>query len=279
MTESKVAVITGAGSGIGRGLAQFAASKKMQLVLCDVNTSGLDETLDIVNAEGVEAIARAVDVSDINAMMNLAGETYATFGACHYLFNNAGVLGPAPVKDVTREMYDWLMDINMGGCFNGVNAFLPRMLESGEEGKIVATCSTSGFISYPMLSLYSASKFAIRGFMATLREELKTTKIQASIVCPGEVDTNIVNSVYQGESATPKKEKKVEDKDPREMLEVAADDAQGKSFPISPLQAAEAIFQGIENNDFYIFTHKGYEEHIQHIADEYIAAFDQAKYQ
>ena len=93
------------------------------------------------------------------------------------------------------------------------------------------------------------------------------------------MDTNIVNSVYQGESAAPKKEKKVEDKDPREMLEVAADDAQGKSFPISPLQAAEAIFQGIENNDFYIFTHKGYEEHIQHIADEYIAAFDQAKYQ
>ena len=115
--------------------------------------------------------------------------------------------------------------------------------------------------------------------MATLKEELKTTKIQASIVCPGEVDTNIVNSVYQGESAAPKKEKKVEDKDPREMLEVAADDAQGKSFPISPLQAAEAIFQGIDNNDFYIFTHKGYEEHIQHIADEYIAAFDQAKYQ
>ena len=146
MTESKVAVITGAGSGIGRGLAQFAASKKMQLVLCDVNTGGLDETLDIVTAEGVEAIARAVDVSDINAMMNLAGETYETFGACHYLFNNAGVLGPAPVKDVTREMYDWLMNINMGGCFNGVNAFLPRMLESGEEGNIVATCSTSGLI-------------------------------------------------------------------------------------------------------------------------------------
>ena len=279
MTESKVAVITGAGSGIGRGLAQFAASKKMQLVLCDVNTSGLDETLNIVTAEGVEAIARVIDVSDVNAMMNLASETYETFGTCHYLFNNAGVLGPAPVKDVTREMYDWLMDINMGGCFNGVNAFLPRMLESGEDGNIVATCSTSGFISYPMLSLYCASKFAIRGFMATLREELKTSKIQASIVCPGEVDTNIVNSVYQGDTPPEKKEEKVDEKDPREMLEVAADDAQGKSFPISPLEAAEAIFQGIENNDFYIFTHKGYEEHIQHIADEYIAAFDKAKYQ
>ena len=88
--------------------------------------------------------------------------------------------------------------------------------------------------------------------MATLREELKTSKIQAAIVCPGEVDTNIVNSVYQGDTPPPKKEEKVDDKDPREMLEVAADDAQGKSFPISPLQAAEAIFQGIENNDFYI---------------------------
>ena len=153
------------------------------------------------------------------------------------------------------------------------------MLESGEEGNIVATCSTSGFISYPMLSLYSASKFAIRGFMATLREELKTTKIQASIVSPGEVDTNIVNSVYRGEETALKNQHKVKDKDPREMLEVAADDAQGKSFPISPLEAAEAIFQGIENNDFYIFTHKGYEEHIRHIADEYIAAFDHAKYQ
>ena len=73
--------------------------------------------------------------------------------------------------------------------------------------------------------------------------------------------------------------RKSEDKDPREMLEVAADDAQGKSFPISPLQAAEAIFQGIENNDFYIFTHKGLRGAYQHIADEYIAAFDQAKYQ
>ena len=86
MTESKVAVITGAGSGIGRGLAQFAASKRMQLVLCDVNADGLDETLDIVTAEGVEAIARVIDVSDINAMMNLASETYETFSACNYLF-------------------------------------------------------------------------------------------------------------------------------------------------------------------------------------------------
>ena len=102
MSESKVAVITGAGSGIGRGLAQFAASKKMQLVLCDVNTSGLDETLNIVTAEGVEAIARVIDVSDINAMMNLAGETYATFGLVTVYLTMLEYWASSLVKDVTR---------------------------------------------------------------------------------------------------------------------------------------------------------------------------------
>ena len=129
--EAKVAVITGAGSGIGRGLAETAAKKKMKLVLSDVNTENLDGTLEIVNEHGVEAIAREIDVSSNDAVMSLASETYETFGACHLLFNNAGVLGPVPVTNTTREMYDWLMDINIGGCFNGINAFLPRMLDAG----------------------------------------------------------------------------------------------------------------------------------------------------
>ena len=278
--DAKVAVITGAGSGIGRGIAETAAKKKMKLVLSDVHTENLDGTLEIVNEHGVEAIAREIDVSSNDAVMTLASETYETFGSCHLLFNNAGVLGPVPVTNTTREMYDWLMDINIGGCFNGINAFLPRMLDAGEEGHVVATCSTSGFISYPMLSLYSASKFAIRGYMASVQEELKDTKINASIVCPGEVDTNILSSVFQADAKEQTQEASPDNqaKDSRKMLDVAADDATGKSFPISPSEAAEAIFDGIENERFYIFTHSGYKQHIEAISEEYLKAFDAAKF-
>jgi len=277
--ENKVAVITGAGSGIGRGIAEVAANYKMQIVLADVDEVGLNETLEIVKAKGVEAIARVTDVSNLDEVENLASQTFETFQHCHLLFNNAGVLGPAPLSQVNREMYDWLMNINLGGCFNGVHAFLPKMQSSKEDGHIIATCSTSGFIAYPVLGLYSASKFAIRGLMTSLRAELLGSNVGVSIVCPGEVTTNIVNSTFNSSS----EQKVVEasennNPDPKALLEVAAEDAQN-TYPISPFEAAQAIFSGIENKDFYIFTHKGYKRQLEEISSEYLDAFDQAMFQ
>jgi NAD(P)-dependent dehydrogenase (short-subunit alcohol dehydrogenase family) len=277
--ENKVAVITGAGSGIGRGIAETAADNQMHLVLADVDEIGLNETLEIVKSKGIEAIARVTDVSKLNEVENLASQTYETFQNCHLLFNNAGVLGPAPMNQVTREMYDWLININLGGCFNGVHSFLPKMQSSGEESHIIATCSTSGFIAYPMLGLYSASKFGIRGLMTSLKAELAGSNIGVSIVCPGEVTTNIVNSTFNQNS---KKEvdqvKQAADADPKALLEVAAEDAQN-TYPISPSEAAQAIFSGIQNQDFYIFTHKGYKRQLEDISVDYLQAFDQAMFQ
>lgn len=277
--ENKVAVITGAGSGIGRGIAEVAANNKMRLVLADVDEIGLNETLELVKSKGVEAIARVTDVSNLNEVENLASQTFETFQNCHLLFNNAGVLGPAPISQVNREMYDWLININLGGCFNGVHAFLPKMQSYKEEGHIIATCSTSGFIAYPMLGLYSASKFGIRGLMTSLRAELTNSNVHVSIVCPGEVTTNIVNSTF-GASPNQEVAENLEDSnaDPKALLEVAAEDAQN-TYPISPLEAAQAIFAGIENKDFYIFTHKGYKRQLEEISNEYLEAFDQAMFQ
>ena len=275
--ENKVAVITGAGSGIGRGIAETAADHQMHLVLADVDETGLNETLEIVKSKGIEAIARVTDVSKLNEVENLASQTYETFQNCHLLFNNAGVLGPAPMNQVTREMYDWLININLGGCFNGVHSFLPRMQSSGEEAHIIATCSTSGFIAYPMLGLYSASKFGIRGLMTSLRAELAGSNIDVSIVCPGEVTTNIVNSTF--DKPTKKAVDQVkQDADHKALLEVAAEDAQN-TYPISPSEAAQAIFSGIQNQDFYIFTHKGYKRQLEDISADYLQAFDQAMFQ
>ena len=276
--NNKVAVITGAGSGIGRGIAEHAAKAGMCLVLADINEKGLNETLAMVKSCGVEAISRVTDVSSLDEVENLASQTYETFQNCHLLFNNAGVLGPASLSEVNREMYDWLININLGGCFNGVHAFLPRMKASGEESHIIATCSTSGFIAYPMLSLYSASKFGIRGLMTSLRSELtmSNSNVGVSIVCPGEVTTNIVNSTFQ--SNEPADNKPVADVDPTAMLEVAAEDAQN-TYPISPLEAAQGIFAGIENKEFYIFTHKGYKRQLEDISSEYLEAFNRAMFQ
>jgi len=276
--NNKVAVITGAGSGIGRGIAEHAAKAGMRLVLADINEEGLNETLALVKSCGVEAISRVTDVSSLDEVENLASQTYETFQNCHLLFNNAGVLGPASLSEVNREMYDWLININLGGCFNGIHAFLPRMKASGEESHIIATCSTSGFIAYPMLSLYSASKFGIRGLMTSLRSELamSNSNVGVSIVCPGEVTTNIVNSTFQSNEAADNK--LVADVDPTAMLEVAAEDAQN-TYPISPLEAAQGIFAGIDNKEFYIFTHKGYKRQLEDISSEYLEAFDRAMFQ
>ncbi|MDA9023492.1 SDR family NAD(P)-dependent oxidoreductase [Gammaproteobacteria bacterium] len=276
--NNKVAVVTGAGSGIGRGIAEHAANAGMRLVLADINEEGLNETLAMVKSCGVEAISRVTDVSSLDEVENLASQTYETFQNCHLLFNNAGVLGPASLSEVNREMYDWLININLGGCFNGIHAFLPRMKASGEESHIIATCSTSGFIAYPMLGLYSASKFGIRGLMTSLRSELamSNSNVGVSIVCPGEVTTNIVNSTFQ--SNEPAENKPVADIDPTAMLEVAAEDAQN-TYPISPLEAAQGIFAGIENKEFYIFTHKGYKRQLEDISSEYLEAFNRAMFQ
>ena len=187
--KNKVAVITGAGSGIGRGLAEHAAKQGMRIVLADVNEEGLNKTLEIVKDMGTEAIARVTDVSSIDEVHNLASQTYETFQSCNLLFNNAGVLGPAPIDEINREMYEWLININLGGCFNGINAFLPKMKESGHESHIVATCSTSGFIAYPMLSLYSASKFGLRGFHEVLLEEIRGSGVRATLIEPAATDT------------------------------------------------------------------------------------------
>jgi len=113
--------------------------------------------------------------------------------------------------------------------------------------------------------------------MTSLRAELTNSNVDVSIVCPGEVTTNIVNSTY-GSSSNQKVESEDSDNNPIALLEVAAEDAQN-TYPISPLEAAQAIFAGIENKDFYIFTHKGYKRQLEEISNEYLDAFDQSMFQ
>jgi NAD(P)-dependent dehydrogenase (short-subunit alcohol dehydrogenase family) len=187
----RTAVITGAGSGIGRAVALRLSAQGSPVVLVDQNEDGLEET-----AAGASSpvLVRKLDVRDRQALLALAAEvdewTTAPLGM---VFNNAGVTVLQGVADSSPEDDEWVLDINLGGVINGVRAFLPLLLRQ-DSGVIVNTSSVFGLIGFPHQSAYCASKFAVRGYTDALRQELRATGVSAVNVHPGGVKTNIVKN-------------------------------------------------------------------------------------
>ena len=163
--ENKVAVITGAGSGIGRGIAETAADNQMHLVLADVDEIGLNETLEIVKSKGVEAIARVTDVSKLNEVENLASQTYETFQNCHLLFNNAGTNAPGvSLEELTYDQWINVVSINLTGVFLCTQeAFNIMKSQSPMGGRIINNGSVSAHVPRPGSAPYTATKHAVTG--------------------------------------------------------------------------------------------------------------------
>jgi NAD(P)-dependent dehydrogenase (short-subunit alcohol dehydrogenase family) len=228
--KDKVAVVTGAGSGIGRALAQALAAKGCRLALADVNEATLEET-----ARGLPAgvLAQRLDVADRAAVYAFAGSVQQQFGTAHVVVNNAGVAVSQTVNDLSWQDFEWLMGINFWGVAYGTKAFLPMLLAQ-DEGAIVNVSSVFGIIGVPTQSAYNASKFAVRGFTEALRHELKDTKVRAISVHPGGIRTNIVRAqrFY---------------KDPLGNTDAAAVATRfDRLARTTPEQAAAAIVRGIE---------------------------------
>jgi short-subunit dehydrogenase len=188
--KDKVAVVTGAGSGIGRALAQLLASKGCRLALADINEAGLKETAASLQAD---VITQALDVSKRDAVYAFADTVKARFGTAHVVVNNAGVALSQTVNDMSWEDFEWLMGINFWGVTYGTKAFLPMLLAQ-DDGAIVNISSVFGIIGVPTQSAYNAAKFAVRGFTEALRHELKDTKVRAISVHPGGIRTNIARA-------------------------------------------------------------------------------------
>jgi NAD(P)-dependent dehydrogenase (short-subunit alcohol dehydrogenase family) len=187
----RTAVITGAGSGIGRALAQRLSAHGCPVAIVDVNAESLTETEALL---GGPSLARTVDVRDRQAQLAFAAEVAtwapAPIGA---VFNNAGVALSVAVTETPPEEHEWLMNINFEGVVNGTRAFLPILLEQ-RSGAIVNTSSVFGLVGIPHQAAYCASKFAVRGFTESLRHELAGTGVRAVTVHPGGVKTNIARS-------------------------------------------------------------------------------------
>jgi NAD(P)-dependent dehydrogenase (short-subunit alcohol dehydrogenase family) len=187
--ENKVVVITGAGSGIGRALAQRCAAKGARLALSDVNAQGLAETLGSLPASA-EARGYALDVSQRNAVFAHAGDVKRDFGTAHYVVNNAGTTMIGTIANLTVDEIEWQLGINLWGVIYGTKAFLPMMLAQ-REGCIVNISSVFGLLGYPAQGAYNISKFGVRGLTECLWSELEGTGVRAVCVHPGGIRTNI----------------------------------------------------------------------------------------
>lgn len=187
----KVAVVTGAASGIGLGLAERFAAEGMQLVLADIDPE-LPAVAERFRAEGVEAIAVHTDVADAGQVDTLAAKAVETFGAVHIACNNAGTGGPSAFTDLRLEDWQFQLGVNLWGVINGVRAFLPIMLEQN-EGHIVNTASMGGLIHGPYIAAYNVSKAGVVALTETLHHELALSgsNVGVSVLCPGAVQTNM----------------------------------------------------------------------------------------
>lgn len=197
----RVAAITGAGSGIGRALANDLANRGCHLALSDVDEEALAGTVQQCEGSGVKVTSRRVDVADRAAVDAWADGVVQEHGQVNLLFNNAGVALGATVEGVSYEDFHWIMDINFWGVVHGTKAFLPHLKASG-QGHIVNLSSVFGLISIPAQSGYNASKFAVRGFSDALRMELEIEGAPVSVttVHPGGVKTNIARNARLDES-------------------------------------------------------------------------------
>ncbi len=190
--KNKTAVITGAGSGMGRAMAVQLAGHGCKVAISDVNKEALAETAGQISTENYSEL---FDVSDREAFFKHAENVKECFGVADIVINNAGVSLLERIAKTKQEDFEWLMSINFWGVVNGSQAFLPDMIEQG-SGTIVNTSSLNGLIGLPSQGAYTSSKFAVRGFSECLRLEMLQEKTGVQVICvyPGVIKTNIVKN-------------------------------------------------------------------------------------
>ncbi|EOQ60872.1 hypothetical protein F935_03209 [Acinetobacter calcoaceticus ANC 3811] len=200
--KNKVAAITGAGSGIGQQLAILLAKQGCHLSLSDINEKGLQQTVELLKPySNITVTTKKLDVSEREAVKQWAQETVQDHGSVNLIFNNAGVALGSTVEGATYEDLEWIVGINFWGVVYGTKEFLP-FIKQTQDGHIINISSLFGLTAQPTQSAYNATKFAVRGFTESLRQELDIEKSGVSSLCvhPGGIRTNIAKSAKMSDS-------------------------------------------------------------------------------
>lgn len=248
--SDKVAVITGAASGIGLALAKRAAAEGMRVVMADIEAPALADAVAEIQATGAAAIGVVTDVANEASIQALADRAFDEFGAVHMLCNNAGVSGGGgPSWEIPDNAWQWTFGVNLWSVVYALRAFIPRMIEQG-EGHVVNTASSAGLKTLPFVAPYAATKHAVVAISEALCIELGmfAPGLGVSVLCPGWVDTKIADSdrnwpAHLGEPQTPP-----EGGD--DMREVSRGLL---SAGISPSVAADAVFAAVNEDRFWVF--------------------------
>lgn len=256
--RKKVAVITGAGSGIGRYLAVLLARDGSDVCVCDVNEKTLDETVTMLRKYNVSVSSHILDVSNKQSIEELPEKVIKDHGKVDLVFNNAGVGCGSYFKDMDEEHWDRVMSINFEGVINSTRAFLPHMINNSKAA-IVNTSSIFGIVAVPGQTVYHASKFAVRGFTESLALEMKQTNPNLQIHCvhPGHIGTNIASATKMTEEDFKKSQEinaqssmlsKHPPKSKKEMGVLF------KNNGMHPSKAAKIILNGVKKNKTKIFV-------------------------
>ena len=252
--KDKVAVVTGAASGIGRALAERLAEEGMKVVLADIEQGALDEAEGAFKAKGASVLAVRCDVSKADDVEALAKATVDEFGAVHVVCNNAGVVPPAgPLWERTVADWQWVLGANLWGVIHGVRTFVPIMLAQGTEGHVVNTASLAGLVSVPWLGIYNVTKHAVVTFSETLYRELEGAgaKVKVSVLCPAWVTTRLGDADRNRPAALQNPER---EKSPQEQAIEQAVRGFVESG-ISAKQVADAMVDAIKEEKLYVLTH------------------------
>jgi NAD(P)-dependent dehydrogenase (short-subunit alcohol dehydrogenase family) len=267
----RVAVITGAGSGLGAAMADALAAERMRIVALDIDGVAAEATVQRLQAAGAEAIAQAVDVASRPALADAAAATREAFGACDLLCANVGVQQFGAIERLTADDWQWMLSVNVIGLVQTVDAFLPLLRASNGERRIVVTSSSSYFVPSVRLGAYVTTKYAVVGYAEVLRLELEPEGIGVTLLFPAGMLTRHLDS---SKAARPAElgESVIMPDDIDEMI--ASRKGAGDTVPVSPEFAIRNFVRDLRDGRDYVITHGDYRVDVEQRQREIFAAFD-----
>jgi NAD(P)-dependent dehydrogenase (short-subunit alcohol dehydrogenase family) len=258
--KNKVAVITGAASGLGREFANIAAGLGMKLVLADVQVDALERTTEELQEQGAEVLSMVCDVRKGAHVEELATAAMVRFGGVHLVFNNAGVGSGGLIWENSEADWEWVLGVNLWGVIHGVRVFTRLMLECakrepGYQGHIVNTASMAGLLNAPAMGVYNVSKHAVVSLTETLYHDLQLVEapIGTSVLCPYFVPTGISQSHRNRPDDVAKSDKPTASQLASQALTAKA----VESGKVSAVDVARMTFDAIREGQFYIYSHPG----------------------